>query len=629
MSHFIQLSGPNFSRSAVIEAGALSIVVGRDQHATIPVPDPERTISRKHLALDFEDSGVRVTVLSTVNGISTREGDLSAGQQVVLRVGESVQFGSFSLAVVNAPTDAFPAGRSASSSDPFAALNVASAKTTSVFDNAFFRPASKPSAVTPSDGVDPFAAFVGGRGTMAAQTVQPPRSANFGAPTAPMGVSTSDPMSSFANSGSGPTGPTRSIDEFLGVPVSASGSLGAANLLRPGVDSQNRQLASDHVHDFNLPFRSTTTAPGPDPFPVRAGPEAAIAGQGSSYKELDGQAFGLAAGDPWADIQSDWQTPASLAAPQIAAQGAREPIAFPNTEAFSDKGVDPFADIWSAAPTWQDTHSPETATAASADAFAPTHAFGTGNPTAVRAALDRPTTEPSPTSTSRAPVGDTSALTAFCKGLGVPNPNSLDDGDWEKMGIAVKTIVEGLTELMSIRAEVKRELRASDRTMIGAQDNNPLKSGMAQDELLQYVLFNPAGVGGYMPVNRALEEALNDLRVHEFASVAAVRAAVEGTINEFAPKKLLATLETGKSRLPQLFGSARLWDAYVAHFEKRSEHMADWLEQMFNRHFMPTYSRESWRMQNSAKEASSPADQVQVKDMDPLVFRPMPTDFSR
>ncbi len=132
-----------------------------------------------------------------------------------------------------------------------------------------------------------------------------------------------------------------------------------------------------------------------------------------------------------------------------------------------------------------------------------------------------------------------------------------------------------------------------------------------------------------MPVNRALEEALNDLRVHEFASVAAVRAAVEGTINEFAPKKLLATLETGKSRLPQLFGSARLWDAYVAHFEKRSEHMADWLEQMFNRHFMPTYSRESWRMQNSAKEASSPADQVQVKDMDPLVFRPMPTDFSR
>ena len=628
MSHFIQLSGPTFSRSAVIEAGAPSVVVGRDQHATIPIPDPERTISRKHLALDFEDSGVRVTVLSTVNGISTRNGDLSAGQQVVLRVGESVQFGSFSLAVVNAPTGAFSAGGEASSSDPFAALNIASPGTRSVFDDAFFSPATKRPAVTPNDGVDPFAAFVGGRAPMGAQTVQSPRSASFGATASPMGVSNSDPMSSFANNSLGPTVPTRSIDEFLGVPVGGNGGLGAANLLRTSVDSPNRQLASDHVHDFNLPFRSTAAVSAPDAFPVQADPQKAVAGTGSSSKDFDSHALGLAAGDPWADIQSDWQTPAASAAAQGVAQEARDTKPFPNAEAFNDKGADPFADIWSATPTWHDSNQPGIGATESADAFAPTHAFGTVNPIEAVASLNLHATEPSAPSTSRGPMGNTSALAAFCKGLGVPNPNSLDDGDWEKMGSAVKTIVEGLTELMSIRAEVKRELRASDRTMIGADNNNPLKSGMAQDELLQYVLFNPAGVGGYMPVNRALEEALNDLRVHEFASVAAVRAAVEGTINEFAPDKLRATLEKSKSRMPQMFNNARLWDAYVAHFEKRSEHMADWLEQMFNRHFMPTYSRESWRMQNSAKEAATPADLGQVQDMDPLVFRPMPTDFS-
>jgi type VI secretion system FHA domain protein len=174
------------------------------------------------------------------------------------------------------------------------------------------------------------------------------------------------------------------------------------------------------------------------------------------------------------------------------------------------------------------------------------------------------------------------------------------------MGSAILAIVSGLTELMNVRAEVKRELRAPDRTMLASHNNNPLKSEMPLEEIVQYVLFNPKGVGGYMPVNKALKESIDNLRAHEFASVAAVRAAVEGSVKEFAPEKLRSVLLKGKSKLPQVLDNARLWDMYTVHYQNKSQHMADWLEHMFNYYFMPVYSRESERLLNKLRESTPP-----------------------
>ena len=50
-----------------------------------------------------------------------------------------------------------------------------------------------------------------------------------------------------------------------------------------------------------------------------------------------------------------------------------------------------------------------------------------------------------------------------------------------------------------------------------------------------------------------------------------------------------------------------------------------WLEQMFNRHFMPTYQRESWRMQNKEGDTILQPGSDPLKDVQPLVLRAMPT----
>ena len=587
----IELSGPSYRRAETIHANSPPLVVGRDPGVSICIPDPDRSLSRKHLSLDYTESGVRVMVLSTVNRISTPHGEFQAGQQVVLRPGESAQMGMFTLCV----TDTAGAGsdRSAASgaihADPFAGFGGTEAPPPSIFDNAFFRPAL-PLEAPASPQHDVF----GSLGIAAA-----PRGFSAGPPMPGTGIAMPDSPSSgggFAGVLPSLAAPHRSIDDFLGG-GGGGGGLGASSMLLPLANLDARRLAVDHVHDFNLPVRATLSQE--QALPADSSPHAD--GTPRESQKPTGSAGSPAAAQPdasavttpsepevktWSEFSSDWLNPQS---PQHA---AAVPVAASILDPFLDnpheEGQDPFSDEWSSISAWRP--APEVSDAAARDSTP------TPSPYVARTPL------PSGAVAGLSGALDAEALAAFCKGLGVEGPSHLDGLKWEQMGEAIRTIVQGLTELMNTRAEIKRELRAVDRTMLGSQDNNPLKSGMAQEEILQYLLFNPTGVGGYMKVDMALDEAINDLRAHEFASIAAVRAAVEGTVRDFEPVKMRATLTKGKSKLPQFLDNARLWEMYTAHYETRAIHMADWLEQLFNRYFMPVYSRESERLRNKSKQ---------------------------
>ncbi|HYD77960.1 type VI secretion system-associated FHA domain protein TagH, partial [Ramlibacter sp.] len=390
-----------------------------------------------------------------------------------------------------------------------------------------------------------------------------------------------------------PANPGSLIDEFLGAPGSTGSGLGASSLLRPSPMEQAPRLAVDHVHDFNLPVSPVILQPAPVPAaaPVDLDPLAALAASQSPQ-----QAPAPAASrDPWADLPSEWLTPPATPAPE-----PHPPLEAEHPHPAPSVAPSVHDDPFSSSTSWRVDLGD-----GSIDPFS--HSF-VGDPSADAFAAPPPArveaTSPPATAGRAGPAAD-EALAALCKGLGLgaSRPQQLSAREWEAMGASVRMIVQGLTELMNVRAELKKELRAVDRTMLGAQENNPLKTGMEAEELLHYLLFMPAGAAGYMPVKAALEEAIGDLRGHEFASVAAVRAAVEGAIREFDPQKLRAALLKGKKSIA-LVDNARLWDLYTTFYEKKGEHMADWLEQMFNRHFMPTYSRETERLRRERVQAA-------------------------
>ena len=598
MSFLIELSGPSYSRTETIHSGSPPLILGRDPSVAIHIPDPDRSLSRKHLSLDCTDSGVRVTVLSTVNGISTAHGEIQAGQQVILCPGESAQMGMYTMRIASAGS-----ARSAVSEplhdDPFAGFGGAHTPPPSVFDNAFFRPAVPP-AVPTEQQHDVFASLgppAAPRGFSAGPSMP---GAGMAMPASPGsgGGFAGDPMAAFGSAQANPAATHRSIDDFLGLGAGGAGGggLGASSMLLPQANPDARRLAVDHVHDFNLPVRATLSQ---EPsLPAHASPHAGgPPGQGVMPDVFAGITAAAPPDPPavvtpavpavktWSDFSSDWLNPQ---APHVTpAATVSADVSDPFSDNPQDEDRDPFSDEWSSISEWQPglkaSHAAPIAAAPAPSPISATTPLNVGAAAGSSGKLDG------------------QALAALCKGLGVEGPSHLDTLKWEEMGGAIRTIVQGLTELMNTRAEIKRELRAADRTMLGSQDNNPLKSGMAQEEIIQYLLFNPTGIGGYMKVDKALDEAINDLRAHEFASIAAVRAAVEGTVKDFEPVKLRATLTKGKSKLPQFLDNARLWEMYTAHYETKATHMADWLEQLFNRYFMPVYSKESERLRSKPK----------------------------
>lgn len=185
------------------------------------------------------------------------------------------------------------------------------------------------------------------------------------------------------------------------------------------------------------------------------------------------------------------------------------------------------------------------------------------------------------------------AASAILRGLGVEATASLlaDEAALERLGRGVRHLIEGFNVLLAARAALKRDLRAKGRTVLAERNNNPLKNLMSIQQIIDQLVTTPETQSAYMPLDLAIKEAINDLQVHDLALVAASRAAIEGVLREFHPARLRPVIVEGKSKFPQFLDNARLWDAYVAHYQKRELSMVDWIEQSFDRYFMPTYDQ--------------------------------------
>lgn len=186
-------------------------------------------------------------------------------------------------------------------------------------------------------------------------------------------------------------------------------------------------------------------------------------------------------------------------------------------------------------------------------------------------------------------------MAAFLRGAGLDPARigSLGEGELEEMGRLVRQALVGLLELHASKAELKRDLRAEDRTMVAVKDNNPLKADWPDDTRLQYLLGGRAASIGFIRPERALGELLVELRAHDQAMSVATRAAVEGTLRELSPQELKKHLPGAGSLL---FGSARLWDAYEKFHQEQGADMPGWLRRLLGKYFTEAYLRESMRL---------------------------------
>jgi type VI secretion system FHA domain protein len=198
-------------------------------------------------------------------------------------------------------------------------------------------------------------------------------------------------------------------------------------------------------------------------------------------------------------------------------------------------------------------------------------------------------------------AGMRAAVKAFLEGAGLKE-KEIADADIEafllQSGKIMRAAVAGAMALLAARATAKKELRAEDRTMVASKDNNPLKLMSDPDEALAFLFDTKERTGGFLGPVQAVGDAFDDLRAHEVALFAGMRAALIGAIQRFDPKMLETELEKNAGGLG-LNRKAKLWEQFALYQQKLARDAEDDFNKVFGREFMGTYMEQVKRLRGS------------------------------
>lgn len=197
-------------------------------------------------------------------------------------------------------------------------------------------------------------------------------------------------------------------------------------------------------------------------------------------------------------------------------------------------------------------------------------------------------------------------LVAFLQGLAVSDLpiDRLTPALLRQAGQMLRASTQGAVELLAIRAAFKRELRAGV-TVISGNDNNPLKFSPGADVALRHLLGPPAA--GFMPPVDAVRDAFEDLRAHELAVMAGMKAALAGVLERFDPAVLEGRLAS-RSPLAGLIPSARkarLWNLFEELYRQLAEEAAEDFDTLFGKAFLKAYQQYLQQIEAATAESAA------------------------
>jgi predicted component of type VI protein secretion system len=183
-------------------------------------------------------------------------------------------------------------------------------------------------------------------------------------------------------------------------------------------------------------------------------------------------------------------------------------------------------------------------------------------------------------------------LRAFFQGAGLPHKD-LPPLETDRMlrdgGAILRAAVEGIMRLLVARAGLRKEFEAEGGTMVAARDNNPLRLMSDAREAMEF-LFDPGDrTDGFLDPVQAVADACDDMRAHELALVAGMRAAVVGALRRLDPQVVERALEKTPKGFSLASRKAKLWDLFVAQQDKLAREAQDDFHKAFGREFIAAY----------------------------------------
>ncbi|AIY39261.1 Uncharacterized protein ImpI/VasC [Collimonas arenae] len=205
------------------------------------------------------------------------------------------------------------------------------------------------------------------------------------------------------------------------------------------------------------------------------------------------------------------------------------------------------------------------------------------------------------------PAASSDALVqAFMKGAGLPPdtlPSNLTPEFMETVGKLLAIAVQGTIDLNAARSLVKREAHA-DVTKVVVRNNNPLKFFPDSQTVLSQMLRKK--MPGFMTATEAMQDAYEDLHVHQLGVVSGMRASMNEVLQRFSPEVMEKRSKKGGVLDKLLPGTrkAKLWDAYVVRYQRIiAESSQDDFQTLFGKAFLQAYERKIEKMKKVIQNA--------------------------
>ena len=166
----------------------------------------------------------------------------------------------------------------------------------------------------------------------------------------------------------------------------------------------------------------------------------------------------------------------------------------------------------------------------------------------------------------------------------MPPHTSTVVGSGAVMDQLMPLIVQGMMDVLKSRAEIKSQFRLA-LTTIKPVENNPLKFSPTGQDAIKH-LFGGENAG-YLNSVEAFEEGFNDIKAHQMAMIAGMRAAFEHMLEQFSPRVLEARFEGGSKRggIMSIANKVRYWEMYREMFDKISRDSDDNFRELFGEEF--------------------------------------------
>ena len=220
-----------------------------------------------------------------------------------------------------------------------------------------------------------------------------------------------------------------------------------------------------------------------------------------------------------------------------------------------------------------------------------------------------PSTPPPPTPPPQAdsvpaspPVGGSASsvdLSQVLRGAGI-DPNQVSPEFASELGQILSVVVEGMIDVLKARTDIKSQFRVPVTT-IKPVENNPLKFSAGVEDAL-YNLLVKKGAGYLGPVE-AFEEGFEDIKAHQMATLAGMRAAFSHMLERFDPGELESVFggQLKRSSLMAMGNKIKYWEHYKSHYKDICDEAEDNFQRLFGEAFAQAYEEQMQRLTSLAR----------------------------